>query len=72
MAEQQIELGYRGGTVLRLTVDPETAGRLTAGLGGAEDWLAIRSVQGEHWINVPQLLYVRVGAVRVPTGFRDA
>lgn len=71
MAEQQIELGYRGGTVLRLTVEPETASSLTAGLGAGEDWVAISSTQGEHWINLPQLLYVRVGPVRVQAGFRD-
>lgn len=56
-----MELGFEGGTVLRLTVEEVVAIELTAGLSaGADAWRSVESEEGTFWVNPGELIYVRL------------
>ena len=75
MATRRLELGFEGGTVLRLTVEEAVADELTASLGaGAASWRSIPSEEGIFWINPGELVYVRLPPGEAPgrVGFGDS
>jgi hypothetical protein len=60
MGDRRLELGFEGGTVLRLTVTAEVAGELTDGLSGGSSWRSVTAEEGTYWINQDDLVYVRL------------
>ena len=60
MGERRLELGFEGGTVLRLTVTAQVADELTAGLAGGSSWRSVAAEEGTYWINQDDLVYVRL------------
>lgn len=62
MATRRLELGFEGGTVLRLTVDAAVSDALTAALasGDGSDWSSLEAEEGTFWIARDELLYVRL------------
>ena len=60
MGDRRLELGFEGGTVLRLTVTGEVAGELTDGLAGGSSWRSVTAEEGTYWINQDDLVYVRL------------
>lgn len=56
---QRLELGFDGGTLLRLTVGDDVAKDLVGSLPG-DDWRAISAEEGDHWINMDEVLYIRL------------
>lgn len=74
MAERRVELGFEGGTVLRLTVADSVATELTDALAsGGEGWRSVSAEEGVHWVNQAELIYVRLPP-QAPgrVGFGDA
>lgn len=62
MATRRLELGFEGGTVLRLTVDEAVSTGLTAALGSGDGpaWRSLEAEEGTFWIAQKELLYVRL------------
>ncbi len=61
MATRRLELGFDGGTVLRVNVDEPVVATLTSGLADAGDgWHELATEDGTFWIALSQLRYVRV------------
>ena len=71
MAQRQMELGYEGGVVLRLTVDETVASDVTAALEGG-GWHRVTADEGEHWANLAQLVYLRLDEAPTGIGFGGA
>lgn len=75
MATRRLELGFEGGTVLRLTVDEavvgDVPGRLLAGEGR---WVEVDAEEGDFWVARDELRYVRVPPGEAPgrVGFRGS
>jgi hypothetical protein len=57
---QRLELGFDGGAVLRLTVEESAATDLLGSLSGDSDWRSIEAEEGTHWLNMEEILYIRV------------
>lgn len=68
MPTRRIELGFEGGTVLRLTVDSAAADELTEALSADRGprWRAIDSEEGVFWVDQGELIYVRLSPGEVP------
>lgn len=68
MATRRIELGFDGGTVLRLTVDEAAGDELTGGLasGNGPAWRSVEAEEGTFWIAAEQLRYVRLAPGEAP------
>jgi hypothetical protein len=61
MAARRLELGFTGGTTVMVTVgDDEVVGALTGGLGQGRGWSSLAGEEGTFWVNLDQLVYVRV------------
>ncbi|MDX6554254.1 MAG: hypothetical protein QOD86_449 [Miltoncostaeaceae bacterium] len=60
MGERRLELGFEGGTVVRLTVTAAVAAELTDGLAGGGSWRSVAAEEGTYWINQDDLVYVRL------------
>ena len=62
MATRRIELGFEGGTFLRLTVEEDAASEMTAALknGNGPQWREIVAEEGTYYIDQSELLYVRL------------
>ena len=62
MATRRIELGFEGGTFLRLTVEESVATEMTEALanGRGSQWRAIAAEEGTYFIDQAELLYVRL------------
>ena len=62
MATRRIELGFEGGTFLRLTVEEDAASEMTAALknGSGQQWREIVAEEGTYLIDQSELLYVRL------------
>ncbi len=73
MATRRLELGFEGGTVLRLTVETAVADEVTSALSaeGSTSWRAIDAEEGTFWIDQGELIYVRLppGEVSGRIGF---
>jgi hypothetical protein len=59
MATRRIELGFEGGTVLRLTVDEAVADGLTDVLG-AGGWRSLDAEEGTFHVDLGEVVYVRL------------
>ena len=72
MATRRVEAGFEGGTVLRLTIEENLIDELTGGLGG-DGWKSVEADEGRFWLNVGELVYVRVvpGEATGRIGFRE-
>jgi hypothetical protein len=68
MTTRRLELGFDGGTVLRLTVDEAVASELTGALGGGDSppWRSIEAEEGTFWIAEREMLYVRLAPGEPP------
>jgi hypothetical protein len=68
MATRRLELGFEGGTVLRLTVDESVSAEITAALGAGNGpaWRSIEAEEGSFWISEKELLYVRLPPGEAP------
>ncbi len=62
MATRRIELGFEGGTFLRLSVEEDAASEMTAALknGSGPQWREIVAEEGTYLIDQSELLYVRL------------
>jgi len=60
LGERRLELGFEGGTVVRLTVTAAVAAELTDGLAGGGSWRSVAAEEGTYWINQDDLIYVRL------------
>ena len=62
MATRRLELGFEGGTFLRLTVEESVATEMTQALanGRGPSWREIVAEEGTYWIDQGELLYVRL------------
>ena len=61
MGDRRLELGFEGGTIVRLTVTAAVAAELTDGLaGGGGSWRSVAAEEGTYWINQDDLIYVRL------------
>lgn len=72
MATRRLELGFEGGTVLRLTVESTVADQVTADLGAnGSGWRSVEAEEGTFWIDQSELIYVRLppGEVTGRVGF---
>jgi hypothetical protein len=69
MATRRLELGFDGGTVLRLTVDAAVADEVTAALSadGGGGWRSIAAEEGTFWIDQGELVYVRLPPGEAPS-----
>lgn len=68
MATRRLELGFEGGTVLRLTVNEEVADAVTGDLasGKGSSWREIVAEEGEFWVDLAELLYLRLPPGKAP------
>jgi len=68
MATRRLELGFEGGTVLRLTVDSAVAAEVTGALAAdrGPSWRSIEAEEGTFWIDQGELVYVRLPPGEVP------
>ncbi|WP_217914581.1 hypothetical protein [Miltoncostaea marina] len=68
MATRRLELGFEGGTVLRLTVDSGVADEVTGALAAqsASGWRAVESEEGTFWVDLAELVYVRLPPGEAP------
>ena len=62
MATRRLELGFEGGTFLRLTVEESIASEMTEALtnGRGPQWREIAAEEGTYYIDQSELLYVRL------------
>ena len=60
MAGRRIEIGFEGGSVLRLTVAEGAAQELVGALGNGDGWRSVEAEEGTHWLNTGEFLYVRL------------
>lgn len=62
MATRRIELGFEGGTFLRLTVEEAAVSEMTDALknGTGSQWREIAAEEGTYLIDQSELLYVRL------------
>lgn len=60
MASRRLEIGFEGGSVIRMTVPEESlddvAGQLTSGSG----WQAVKADEGDFRLNLDKLVYTRI------------
>jgi hypothetical protein len=65
---RRVDLGFEGGTVVRLTAEQRAIDDLVAGLGnGGSGWRSLDSEEGTYWLNLAELVYVRLVPGEVPT-----
>ncbi|MFP5452241.1 MAG: hypothetical protein ACLGG9_10910 [Thermoleophilia bacterium] len=72
MATRRLELGFEGGTVLRLTVDEALVGDVPGSiLSGSGRWASVSADEGTLWVDRDRIVYVRVppGEVSGRVGF---
>jgi hypothetical protein len=61
MAGRRVEMGFEGGTILRLTIPESAAQELVGSLAnGSGDWRSVEAEEGTHWLNVSELVYIRL------------
>jgi hypothetical protein len=72
VATRRVEVGFEGGTVLRLTIPEAEVDALTGSLGSG-GWKSLEADEGGIWLNVGELVYVRVvpGEAAGRIGFRE-
>jgi hypothetical protein len=60
MAGRRLELGFHGGTIVRATLDDAQITALTNALGGGASWQELGAEEGNFWIKLADLQFVRV------------
>jgi hypothetical protein len=61
VAGRRVDLGFEGGTIVRLTVEEGAVDGLVAGLGnGGSGWRSVDAEEGTYWLNLGELVYVRL------------
>ncbi len=61
MSGRRVEMGFEGGTILRLTIEEAAAQELVGSLAnGGNDWRSVEAEEGTHWLNVSELVYIRL------------
>jgi hypothetical protein len=68
---RQIEVGYEGGTVVRLTLDEESAQQLVGALEGG-GWHRAEANEGAHLLNLDRAVYLRLEERPERIGFGGA
>ena len=68
MEGRQIELGYESGVTLRLTVEAAVADALVQQLP-AGGWHRAETDDGDHWLNLDRVLYLRLQDAQARIGF---
>lgn len=63
MAGRRLELGFEGGAVLRVTLEEAAVETLTSSLGNEKGWTALTAEDETVWVNLGDLVYVRVPPV---------
>lgn len=66
MATRRLEIGFEGGTVLRLSLEESDATALTGSLGTDTGWREVSAEEGTFWVNQGELLYVRLAPGEPP------
>lgn len=60
-AGRRVEMGFEGGTILRLTIEEQAAQDLAASLGNGDGgWRSVEAEEGTHWLNTGELVYIRL------------
>ncbi len=73
MATRRLELGFEGGTVLRVDVDEATVGAVTQSLtADAARWVELATDDGACWVDLGQVVYVRIPNAPRGVGFSGA
>lgn len=75
MATRRLELGFEGGSVLRLSVDEAAVPAARSALCDGEGrWLEITADEGEFSVDRERVLYLRIppGEVAGRVGFGDS
>jgi len=57
---RRVDLGFEGGTIVRLTVEQASVDALVAGLDGGGGWRSVESEEGTYWLNLGELVYLRL------------
>lgn len=61
MATRRLELGFAGGTALRVDVEEATVTALTQSLAAnAARWTELATDDGSCWVDLAEVVYVRV------------
>jgi hypothetical protein len=60
VAGRRVDLGFEGGTIVRLTVEQASVDELVAGLGNGGGWRSVESEEGTYWLNLAELVYLRL------------
>lgn len=60
MSGRRVEIGFEGGTILRLTVDDGVVDELTGSLANGAGWRSVEADEGTHWLNTAEFLYIRL------------
>lgn len=59
--ERRVEIGFEGGTILRLTLEEQAVQDLVTGLGNGDgDWRSVEAEEGTHWLNTGEFVYIRL------------
>lgn len=70
MPSRRVELGFEGGSVLRLTVEQGVVEELGDALTDGAGWRGLSAEEGEYRVNLGKLLYTRLEPGEVaPVGF---
>lgn len=62
-----MELGFDGGMVLRVTLEDGAVEGVSSGLTSAKGWFELNSEEGQYWVNVTDLAYVRLAPGDAPS-----
>lgn len=72
-AGRRVDLGFEGGTIVRLTCEQSVVDGLVGGLTNGGGWRSVESDEGTYWLNLGELVYVRLVPGEAPprVGFGD-
>ncbi len=61
MMKRRLEVGFSGGSVLRVSMDQSAADALVAALSATGDaWTSFDAEEGTFWVNPRELCFVRI------------
>lgn len=60
MSARRVELGFEGGAVLRANVEEAALQGLTAALTGDGGWFELAADDGTTWVDLGEVVYLRV------------
>jgi hypothetical protein len=67
MAGRRVEMGFEGGAIVRLTAPEDVIKSLVDGLGDSAGWRSIDAEEGTYWLNLGELVYLRLVPGEVPS-----